>query len=219
MFPTFEDAVAEGAPDSLAVVGIFLEVMGAISQLGTGAVFIITYCELFPYLLFNMCVFSFCWLFLWPTFPHSLALASRALIWIKVNQRTWDGVNFTLMTYLSLKMIFLAIFGVDITSFSWLDSGCRRTFTRISYWSMKYLPLDRCLTQKKRTFLKQRNTWRTSRRRLPASTIIPTRLSPFWKISTSPQFIGGTKMFCLRRRFHTLHKVKQVPRKPDHTFM
>ena len=152
-------------------------------------------------------------------FPHPLALASRALIWIKVNQRTWDGVNFTLMTYLSLKMIFLAIFGVDITSFSWLDSGCRRTFTRISYWSMKYLPLDRCLTQKKRTFLKQRNTWRTSRRRLPASTIIPTRLSPFWKISTSPQFIGGTKMFCLRRRFHTLHKVKQVPRKPDHTFM
>ena len=57
MFPTFEDAVAEGAPDSLAVVGIFLEVMGAISQLGTGAVFIIKYCELFPYLLFNnVCV-------------------------------------------------------------------------------------------------------------------------------------------------------------------
>ena len=35
MFPTFEDAVAEGAPDSLAVVGIFLEVMGAISQVVT----------------------------------------------------------------------------------------------------------------------------------------------------------------------------------------
>ena len=60
MFPTFEDAVAEGAPDSLAVVGIFLEVMGAISQIVTGAVFAIKYCELFPYLLFDMCVFSFC---------------------------------------------------------------------------------------------------------------------------------------------------------------
>ena len=60
MFPTFEDAVAEGAPDSLAVVGIFLEVMGAISQVVTGAVFTIKYCELFPYLLFDMCVFSFC---------------------------------------------------------------------------------------------------------------------------------------------------------------
>ena len=97
----------------------------------------------------------------------------------------------------------------------WLEEK----FTRTSFRSMKYLPLHRCLTEKKRTFLKQRNTWRRSRRRLPVLTIIPTRLSPFWKISTSPQFIGGTKLFCLKRPFSILHKVKQVPRKPDHTFM